>query len=115
MLLEGSRCEKFTFERKKLVTTTTTTKKAVRLSGDLFSKSSTTQEIQTALQDNVIVSPSGHTLSEMLYPDELSRYAVESVCAGWGKSRTVVTYSRSESTEVVIVCSINPTHPLIHV
>jgi hypothetical protein len=116
MLLEGSHCKKFTFERKKLVTTTTTTKREVRLLGDLFSKSSTTQQIQTALQNNVIVSPSGDTLSEMLslsYPDELSRYAVESVCVGWGKSGTVVTYSHSEGTEVVIVSSINPTHPLI--
>jgi hypothetical protein len=106
----------FTFERKKVVTTTKMTTKSVTLKGNLFSDTVTVEQFQTALRSRIAVSPSGRTLSEILtlsYPDDLSRYSVESVRVGWGKGGKVVTYSRSESTQVVIVSFINAMHPLI--
>jgi len=99
-----------------VVTTTKTTTKAVTLKGNLFSDTTTAQQFQTALRDNIIVSPSGRTLSEILtlsYPDDLSRYSVESVRVGWGKGGKVVVYSRSESTQAVIVSSIKAMHSLM--
>jgi hypothetical protein len=116
MLLEVPRREDFTFERRKVVTTTKKITKEVKLKGDMSSKTTTAKQFQTALRDNDIVSPSGRTLSEILslsYPDDLSRDSVESVRAGWRTGGKVVTYSPSESTEAVIVSSINLTHPLI--
>jgi hypothetical protein len=106
----------FTFERKKVVTTTKTTTKLVTLKGNLFSNTATAEQFQTALGSGIAVSHSGRTLSEILtlsYPDDLSRYSVESVHVGWGKGGKVVTYSRSESTQAVIISFINTMHPLI--
>jgi len=106
----------FTFERKKVVTTTKITTKPVTLKGNLFSDRATAEQSQMALRSGIAVSPSDRTLSEILtlsYPDDLSRYSVESVRVGWGKGGKVVTYSRSESTQAVIVSFINAMHPLI--
>jgi hypothetical protein len=96
----------FTFERKKVVTI-----KSVTLKGNLFSDTVTAEQFQTALRSRIAVSPSGRTLSEILtlsYPDDLSRFRV-----GWGKGGKVVTYSRSESTQVVIISFFNAMHSLI--
>ena len=94
------------------------TTKLVTLKDNLFSTSSpTAEQVQTTLRNRVAVSSSGQTLSEILtlsYPDDLSRYSeVESVHEGWGKGGKVVTYSCSESTQVVIVSFINAMHLLI--
>jgi len=82
-------------------------RKSANLKGDLFNKSTTTGDLQTALQDNIPASPSGRALSQILslsHPNDLSSYHIESVNAGWGKDGTIVKYSRPQGTEAVIVC-----------
>jgi len=87
----------------------------VGLNGDQFSKSTTVEEFQIALRNDIGVTASGQTLSEVLclsHPEDLSSYYVESVKPCWGNVDREVVYSRAES-EAVIVSSINPTHSLI--
>jgi hypothetical protein len=102
--------KKFTFERLIPVISIGKKKKSTNLNGDLFNKSTTAADLQIVLQNNVVVSPSGRTLSQILSlscPEELSTYHIESVNARWGKEGTVVKYSRPQGTEAVIVLCIN--------
>jgi len=86
-----------------------TKRKSTDLKGVLFDKSTTVGNLQIALQNNIAVSSSGRTLSQILslsHPNELSTYRIESVDGGWGKDGTVVKYSRPHGTEEVIVLFI---------
>lgn len=93
----------FTFQRSKLVAKPEIFTKRVLLDKEMFPKDVPLSTVQSALTQSLVVSHSGRTLAEILslsYPEELSKYTIESV-EGIGRKGTVVTYPRPESgTEV---------------